>query len=226
MAFWNAHFADCGSDAEGHLIRCESKSSAIFCRQLRAAAERTPFRFALGGEHLVSFPLIEAAQQRHPGLKLIVFDAHHDAYSYPLLTHHSLFHYTQHDLAVPTMLVGPRFELELTDAPELVDGAALARLPDDQVVDSIARFVGDSPFYFSIDVDVLDPREFPAVSAPVDGGLSIVRLTTLTRRILAMRPVAADITEYNPMRDDARASALARLAPVAREFSEWMHATA
>ena len=89
--------------------------------------------------------------------------------------------------------------------------AALAR---------IAAFVGDAPFYFSVDVDVLDPAEFSAVSDPVQGGISVDALTALARGVLAQAPVAADIVEYNSLRDPD-GGALRRLDPLLKEYAQW-----
>jgi arginase family enzyme len=219
---WKEYFAG-STRVEPRRFRLESKNSAMFCRQLHDAATHLGFRLALGGEHLITFPLVEALAARQPDLKLVVLDAHHDAYDYPLLTHYSLFHFTVHDLGVPTMIVAARHELDQASAGVRVLSAHdLAAQGIHGALSSIASFIGDSPFYLSVDLDVLEPSVFPAVSAPVDGGLSVDELSTLIRGLLARDPVAVDITEYNPVSRRRAPGELGTLEPVFAEVHRWL----
>lgn len=207
---------------QARTLRDSTKSSAIWCRKLRGLADAAPIDLALGGEHLVSFPLIEALAARDPRLRLVILDAHHDAYDYPLLTHYSLFHYTQTELAVPALMIGVRHELERATAGiQVVSAAEVHRQGLEWTRQVIREFVAGAPFYFSIDVDVIDPEELAAVGDPVPGGLSIDRVAGLVRAALACRPVAADLVEYNPLRDPG-GHGLARLAPVLEEIACWL----
>ncbi len=203
------------------VVREKTKSSALYCRRLLALTEELPCKLMLGGEHLVTFPIIEALARTTPGLRLVVLDAHHDAYDYPLLTHYSLFHYTCHELHVPTLVVGARHELSSASGCEVVsaDDVRAAGVPG--TVDRIRTFVGPHPVYFSVDVDVLDPGVFPGVSDPVPGGLTIEEVTDLARGVLALSPVAADIVEYNPFLDP-RGEGLRSLSPFLKEFAAWL----
>ncbi len=199
-ALWKAHFSD-HPELSGQTIHTDSKNSAIYCKLLASALRRKPFRFALGGEHLISFPLIEYWKSRHDRLKLVVFDAHHDAYPHALLTHYTLFFYALYELEVETMVVGVRFEQE--KAPEDLRMISAAEVHADQgrVTEEILDFVGSDPFYFSVDLDVLDPKTFAPVSAPVPEGLSLDQLCGFTRTLLERGPVAADLVEYNALID-------------------------
>ena len=70
-----------------------------------------------------------------------------------------------------------------------------------------------APFYFSIDLDVLEPAEFAAVSDPIPGGLAVDTVAALARAALALAPVGADLVEYNPLRDP-EGQCLRRIAPL------------
>lgn len=203
-------------------LREPTKSSALWCRKLRSLAEAAPIALALGGEHLISFPLIEVLAARHPGLRLVVLDAHHDAYDYPLLTHYSVFHYTQTELAVPALMLGVRHEIErATAGVRVVSTAQVRDLGLARTCQTIREFVAGAPFYLSIDVDVVDPEEFAAVSAPVAHGLAIAEVAALAWAALACGPVAADLVEYNPLRDPG-GHGLAGLAPLLEVFACWL----
>jgi arginase family enzyme len=219
---WGAISAAAGPDAgwRARALREDTKSSALWCRKLRREASPN---LLLGGEHLVTFPIVEALVARQRDLRLVVLDAHHDAYDYPLLTHYSLFHFICHELGVPTLIVGARHELELAPAGcEILSAGELRRAGPDATLDRMRRFVDNAPFYFSVDLDVLDPSEFPAVSDPVPGGVSVRELATLAREMLSLSPMAADIVEYNPLRDASGGAALTTLAPFFQEYVQWL----
>jgi agmatinase len=199
----------------------QSKSSAIWCRRLQTCLRTKAFRLALGGEHLITFPLLEVLAERYSGLRIVVMDAHHDAYDYPLLTHYSLFHYAFHELGIPTLIIGARHELDLMpEGCEVVSAADALRDPR-KTVERARRFVAGVPFYFSVDLDVLDPEVFPAVSDAVPIGLGVTQLTEFSREMFRLGPVGADVVEYNPLRDP-ESNALAQLRPFLSELAQWL----
>jgi agmatinase len=204
------------------VVREASKNSAMWCRRLKEHATEQTIDLTLGGEHLVTFPLLEVLSTRHANLRLVVLDAHHDAYDYPLLTHFSLFHYARHELEIPTLIVGARHELELMPEGCEVISAEQTLHSFGDTLERMQRFVDGAPFYFSVDLDVLDPTEFPAVSDPVPGGLGIQQLAGIAREMFARAPVAADVVEYNPLRDSREGSALASLRPFLSEVTTWL----
>ncbi len=204
------------------IVRELTKSSAMVCRKLHGAVEAGDCRLLLGGEHLVTFPVLEVLVHRHPDLKLVVLDAHHDAYRHPLLTHWSLFHFAVRELGIPTLIVGVRHEIEQADPQcEIISAAAVREMGTAATLERIAAFAGKSPLYFSVDVDVVDPAELPSVSDPVPGGITAAELLELARGVLATGPVAADIVEYNALRDPDGAG-LATLRPLLVEYARWM----
>jgi len=69
----------------------------------------------------------------------------------------------------------------------------------------------DAPVYLTIDLDVLDPAEFPGTGTPEAGGFSFLRLLGDIRRICArLHVVALDNVELAPTLDPTgRSTALA-----------------
>jgi arginase family enzyme len=200
----------------------DTKNSAIWARRVRQIArERSP-RLLVGGEHMLTFPLLEAAATGLPGLRVVVLDAHHDAYEYPLLTHYSVFHHVLDELCLPVMVVGARHELALANPKCTIVSADEFRLHGAaEIGRRVAAFVGGHPFHFSIDVDVIDPGELPAVGDPVAGGLAIADVAALAHGILAAGPVSVDIVEYNALLDRS-GQCLAALDPLLTEVRRWM----
>lgn len=207
---------------ERTFIREDSKSSLITCRKIKARADAERFNLALGGEHLITFPLIESLQRSEPRLRLVVLDAHHDAYDYPLLTHFSLFHFLWEELKIPTLIVGVRHEVEKA-APgcQLIPMSAVRAQGLEATLARIQAFTEGAPFYLSVDLDVLDPSALPAVSDPIPGGLSIAELGRAVDTILGWRPLAMDLVEYNGVRDPG-GQALRGLQPILRSVAQWL----
>ena len=81
-----------------------------------------------------------------------------------------------------------------------------ATLPE--VVEKIGR---DAPVYLTVDMDVLDPAEFPGTGTPEAGGLSFTRLVDDVRLICGkLNIVALDNVELSPALDPTgRSTALA-----------------
>ena len=119
------------------------------------------------------------------------------------------------------MILGARHELEKVDPLcEVVSSSELAALGTEGALARIQAFAQGAPLYLSLDVDVLDPEIFAAVSDPVRAGISIELLTGIVHGALSMKPVAADIVEYNLLRDPD-GSALRTLSPVLEEYARW-----
>lgn len=175
--------------------------SAIYCRQLREYAAQDPWVLALGGDQLITFPLLEVCKAAHPKLKLVTFDAYPDAPEHPLLTNESFAFYARYELGIETLVVGARAGLEeAADGVTVLSHDEIEGLGDEATAQRIMAFVGDDPFYLSVDLQVLDPLELPAVSRPALEGMSADRLQALLQATLQRRPVAVDVTELNPLR--------------------------
>ena len=86
----------------------------------------------------------------------------------------------------------------------------LRPLAPEAVRQALARHAG-SPIYLTLDLDVLDPGEFPGTGPPEPGGARFAELAeciALLRREGA-RVVALDAVELSPMLDPSGASSVA-----------------
>lgn len=73
-------------------------------------------------------------------------------------------------------------------------------LPD--VFAEALQQVSNGPWGISLDLDVLDPVDAPAVSTPATGGISLAALRQAVRGVLRDRNcVGLEIAEYNPLND-------------------------
>ena len=169
--------------------------------------------FLLGGEHLVSLGAVRAAAKRFPDLHIIHFDAHADLredYLGVKLSHACVMRRC-HDLLGDGRIwqfgirSGTRDEFafmregHVTTEPFSVNTLASLSFPE------------GTPVYLTVDLDVLDPSEFPGTGTQEAGGLRFTELlSALTEILRRFNVVALDNVELSPGLDaSGRSTALA-----------------
>ena len=175
------------------------------------SAGKTPF--LVGGEHLVTLGAVRAAAKAHPGLRIIHFDAHadlRDDYLGARLSHACVMRRC-HDLLGDGRIwqfgirSGTREEFEfMKSGRTAAEPFAFSTLPS-------LRFPPGTPVYLTVDLDVLDPSEFPGTGTPEAGGARYGELLGALLDIIArFRVVALDNVELSPNLDPSgRSTALA-----------------
>lgn len=155
----------------------------------------------LGGDHSVSFPIIEAYAGKYPHLNVLHLDAHADLYdnfdNNPF-SHASPFARLMEKGIVQSLTqVGIRtFNTHQKEQANKF-GVRVIEMKDFNY-DFIKTL--QAPLYISLDLDVLDPAFAPGISHHEPGGLSTRELITIIQSI-DVEIVGADIVEYNPIRD-------------------------
>lgn len=170
--------------------------------------------FLLGGEHLVTLPVVKAALEKYPDLVVIHFDAHADLredYLGNPLSHACVLRRC-HDLLGDGRIFqfgirsGTRDERAFMKA-----GHVTTELFDDLTLPSVVAKLVGKPVYLTIDMDVLDPSEFPGTGTQEAGGFTYRQLVADMRLICEkLDVVAIDNVELNPGLDaTGRSTALA-----------------
>lgn len=173
--------------------------------QLLAAGARV---LTLGGDHAITYPLLQAHARHHPQLTILHIDAHSDLYDNFDNNPHShaspFARIMENGLAQRLVQVGirtlndhqrtqaARFGVEVVEMKDWRDGLDLNL---------------SGPLYLSLDLDGLDPAFAPGVSHHEPGGLTTRQVLTLIQQ-LSVPLVGADIVELNPMRDWADMTAM------------------
>jgi arginase len=155
----------------------------------------------LGGDHMVSNPIVAGLAQVHGPVNILHFDAHPDIYD---------------DFAGDPLSHASPFAriMERGDAARLVQVGI--RTLNAHCRGQVERFgvemiemrhfhaedvpILPAPLYVSIDLDALDPAFAPGVSHHEPGGLSVRELLSVLQRIDGPI-IGADVVEYNPTRD-------------------------
>lgn len=189
------------------------KPLEMIYRQTRQIVADGKMPVLIGGEHLVSLGAIRAVAEKYGNLHIIHFDAHADLredYLGVKLSHACIMRRC-HDLLGDGKIFqfgirsGSREEFQfmkdghVTTCPFTIDGVSSLKL--DRAI----------PVYLSIDLDVLDPSEFPGTGTPEAGGVSYRALLDAVLDIFTrFNIVAFDNVELAPMLDTSgRSTALA-----------------
>lgn len=156
---------------------------------------------SLGGDHSISYPVIDAFTEKYETLNILHLDAHADLYDN--------FDNNPYSHASPFARI---METGKINALTQVGIRTLNTHQKEQAekfgvkIIEMKNFSFDfittlkSPLYISLDMDVLDPAFAPGISHHEPGGISSRELITIIQRI-TVPIVGADIVEYNPVRD-------------------------
>jgi arginase len=162
---------------------------------------------SLGGDHSITFPIIQAFADVARDLTILHFDAHPDLYD--------SFEGDRNSHACPFARI-----MEASLAKRLVQ-VGIRTMNEHQrkqaerfgvEVLEMRQWEGhmpalDGPLYVSFDMDVLDPAYCPGVSHPEPGGLT-TREVIREIHDLSVPIVGADIVELNPANDQSGISAM------------------
>ena len=206
--YQDADLADCAvfdsgdlelpfGSAERVLALIEERAETIF------ADGKLPF--LIGGEHLVTLGSFRAVLRHYPRVHLIHFDAHadlRDDYLGAKLSHACVLRRC-HDLIGDGRIhqfcirSGEREEFRFAARHTDMHPLTLAGLED--TVRALRET--NTPVYFTIDLDCLDPAAFPGTGTPEAGGITFLQLLQAMRTVAACRIVGADVNELAPMLD-------------------------
>ena len=171
----------------------------------------------LGGEHLVTYPVIRAYVEKYPDLAVLHFDAHadlRDDYLGEKLSHATVLRRVS-DLIGPERLVqigirsGPQEEF----AWMRQNGTLLEK--QDDIARGLSRLAG-RPVFLTIDLDVLDPSIMSGTGTPEPGGMSFSTFVSWLTQFSGLNYVGADVVELAPHYDPTGVST-AVAAKVVRE---------
>lgn len=159
----------------------------------------------IGGEHLVTLGAFRAVHERYPNVHIIHFDAHadlRDDYLGAKLSHACVIRRCYdllgdgriHQFCIRS---GERdefvFAKEHTDMhPFDFDGLL-------ELVENLKK--SQTPVYFTIDLDCLDPSVFPGTGTPEAGGVTFMQLLSAIQSVCETNVVGADVNELAPMLD-------------------------
>ncbi len=185
---------------QGNLDLCLEKIERLSHLLLRD--KKLPF--FLGGEHLITFPIIKAVQSYYPDLAVLHFDAHAD------LRDEYLGESYSHATVMRRVceLVGPKnvyqFGIRSGTKDEFAYGEKFTNFyPFDVLAGlkaSLPRLKG-RPLYITLDIDVVDPAYAPGTGTPEPGGILPQELFCIFELLQGFNVVGFDCVELAPIYD-------------------------
>ena len=159
--------------------------------------------FMLGGEHLVTLGAVRAVHKKYNGLYIIQFDAHADLRDDYLgvKNSHACVMRRCHELVGNGHIY--QFGIRSGEREEFrfaAEHTKMHMLTLDGITEAAEELRGKN-VYVTVDMDVLDPSEFPGTGTPEAGGVRFGQLLDALLSLKELNIVGADINELSPPYD-------------------------
>ena len=188
--------------------------------------------FMIGGEHLVTLGSLRAAAAKYPDLHIIHFDAHTDLrqdYLGVQLSHACVIRRCWEVLEESGTKAGSRstqggdritadgrihqFGIRSGEKEEFQWARAghtdFHPFTLDGLEETVEK-IGDTPVYFTVDLDVMDPSVFPGTGTPEPGGIDfLTAMRGVTEVCERVNLIGCDVNELCPPCDPTGASTAA-----------------
>jgi agmatinase len=189
----------------------EKKLSLDLIRKvLRKILSAGKFPILLGGDHLITLPIIEEVVRVHSDLHLIHIDAHTDLREDYL--GEALSHSTVMRKVVDLLGKGRLFQIGIRSGTEEEFKLAKKRKSlvhlEQGSLKSMAKRLAGRPVYISLDLDVIDPGLLPGVGTPEPGGLTFQQLLSLFKTLQNLHVIGFDLVELTPDYDPTQISSV------------------
>jgi agmatinase len=189
----------------------EKKISLDLIRKaVRKILSGNKFPILLGGDHLITLPVVEELVKNYPRLQIVHIDAHTDLREEYL--GESASHSTVMKRVVDHLGEGRLFQIGIRSGTE--DEFKLARkmksiIPfDPGSLRSMINRLKNQPVYITLDLDVMDPSLLPGVGTPEPGGFTFHEFISLLKILQALHVVGFDIVELTPDYDPTQISSI------------------
>ena len=156
---------------------------------------------SIGGDHSITYPILQAMSDSYPSLSILHFDAHGDLYDSLGGNRHShaspFARIMEEGLAQALTQVGIR---TLNDHQQTQVSKFGVKVIDMRNWSPDIDLNLSGTVYLSFDMDVLDPAFAPGVSHHEPGGFTTREVLRMIQKI-DLNIVGLDLVEYNPDRD-------------------------
>ncbi|KXG75304.1 Agmatinase [Fervidicola ferrireducens] len=174
----------------------------------------------IGGEHLITYPIVRQVAKKYPELKVLQFDAHadlRDTFFDEKVSHATVMRRVC-ECIKERHLYQYGIRSGVKEEFEYAKGHTNMNLIDVKgpFLESLEQIKG-YPVYITIDIDVVDPAFAPGTGTPEPGGCSSGEILEVVSHFRQLNVVGFDIVEVSPLSDfSERTSLLA--AKILREM--------
>ncbi|NYE58378.1 agmatinase [Carboxydothermus ferrireducens] len=165
----------------------------------------------IGGEHLITYPVILEFAEKYPDLAVVHFDAHadlRDHYQGEKLSHATVMRRVA-EIIGPQNLYhigirsGTQEEKEfITKKSNYLGQNVLAG------VEKALEKLGQKPVFISLDIDVVDPAFAPGTGTPEPGGATSIEIMEAIVKLSSLNIVGMDLVEVLPVYDPSERTSL------------------
>lgn len=175
------------------------------------AADKFPL--GMGGEHLVSWPVMKAVYKKYPDLAIIHFDAHTDLREHyegePLSHSTPIRKIAEHIGPQNVYSFGIRSGMKEEFEWAKQNGMHISKFEVLEPLKEILPTLAGRPVYVTIDIDVLDPAHAPGTGTVDCGGITSKELLASIHAIACseVKVVGGDLVEVAPIYDPSEQTA-------------------
>ncbi|WP_054861238.1 agmatinase [Gracilibacillus sp. JCM 18860] len=209
------NYFDAGGDIPLPFGNAE-RSLEMIKAYVRKILAKGKFPLGLGGEHLVSWPILEAMFEKYPDLAVIHIDAHADLrieYEGEELSHSTPIRKVCEKFGAENVYsfgIRSGMREEFQYAKE--SGMYMAKFEVVEPLRKVLPTLLHRPIYVTIDIDVLDPAYAPGTGTAEAGGITSKELLEAIHLIAksgGVSIVGADLVEVAPVYDPTEKTAIA-----------------
>ncbi|XP_033012394.1 agmatinase, mitochondrial [Lacerta agilis] len=196
------------------------------CRRIREAFQKIVARgcvpLTLGGDHTITYPILQAVAEKHGPVGLVHVDAHTDTGDQAL--GEKIYHGTPFRRCVDEGLLDCKRVVQIG-----IRGSSYSQDPykycRDQgfrvvlaedcwmkslvpLMAEVRKQMGDKPVYISFDIDGIDPAYAPGTGTPEIAGLTPSQALEIIRGCQGLNIIGGDLVEVAPMYDASGNTAL------------------
>lgn len=169
----------------------------------------------LGGDHYISFPILQAYVEKYGPVCLLQFDAHTDTWADDdmLRVDHGTMFYKAVKMGLidveHSVQVGIRTDNTDTLGVNIIDAREVHLIGPQETARKIKSILGARQTYVTFDIDGLDPAYAPGTGTPVWGGLTSAQASIILRDLAGINMLGGDVVEVSPPFDTTGATAIA-----------------
>ncbi|XP_039272619.1 agmatinase, mitochondrial-like isoform X1 [Styela clava] len=177
---------------------------------------------SIGGDHTISYPILQAMAEKYGPVAMVHVDAHSDCNSFAngeKITHGTAFRLAiEENLIIPTKVfqIGLRgsvgsldsFDWQLDKGFRMIHAKDLWYKSLTPLMKEVRDVIGETPTYICFDIDALDPSAAPGTGFPEIGGLTTSQALEIIRGCRGLNIIGADMVEVAPPYDTTGTTAI------------------
>ncbi|ELT96604.1 hypothetical protein CAPTEDRAFT_160862 [Capitella teleta] len=177
---------------------------------------------AMGGDHTVTYPILQAIAEKYGPVGLVHIDAHCDVNEHA--NNCKIYHGTTFYRALEENLIDPKrvvqigirgsghsvedLQWPLSQGFRVVTARQCYYKSLEPLMAEVRQQMGEGPVYISFDIDALDPCYAPGTGTPEIGGLTTIQVLEIIRGCRGMNIIGGDLVEVSPPYDTTGNTAL------------------